>query len=243
MIPKKEYLRINGRLYEAIEKNSSFSPFVDESVGEQSSNHPIEKSFFYPLQHNPTDRSISGKRYSLYLQPKKVLKNLIRKAIFKGLTIDEWIVAFYCYEKTAKTGLTESELMWFCAILSLSSTTRMSVNSFKHSLKPLRSKLDKIEPSEVFSKVRSNSLSNEIVQQLKLPSRFEESFSVQEHTYFFTKGKELSRIGIGYKDKGYKKPDHQWLPDIHSYEPSPGVISIEKILDRFFKKYPSLKHI
>ena len=216
---------------------------LDESVAERSSNRPVEKCFFYPISTNNSEKYTDGKQYSLLSSPKKVLKNLIRKAIFKGLTVDDWLVAFYCLEKTANNGLTKEELMWFCGILSISSTTRMSVDSWNHKLKPLRSKLDKLKSTEVFSKARSNKLSNEIVQHLKLPSRFEESFVTRNRRIPFPKSRELIRIGVGYKDKGYKKPDHQWLPDVRSYEPSPLSINLKSVLLLWYITYPNLRNI
>jgi hypothetical protein len=168
--------------------------------------------------------------YHILASENECWKNLLWKSLFKGISVDEFIILEYILVKKWST-LNRPEKVALVEILVLINT-RERLTRFTSRLGSAASGLRKKEPH--LDKKEVDSFLQEFVSKLKLPTKgINIEFQVLENEYkVFSKPPPVAFIGVGYKDKGSLLQDPK--PE---YDPA----DFEETTTSFFEEFSSLR--
>lgn len=193
--------------------------------------HPTSsgKGFLIPIRQPLRNSDGEGILITFLYKRNFILKNLLRKLIFKGVSVLEWTVIFHLFEKDLKLRSDLENLLVF-GMLNLSSSTRMSLDDWHFQTKPLNALNLMTKRTNSLIGKREISLLEGVLEILDIPSRYQDVISHKRVRIPFKSPKESRRVGVGYKDHGSLAPEHKWLPYVRDYSP-PQPILFDKIRD------------
>lgn len=130
-------------------------------------------------------------------------RHLLWHLMFRGISLVEWFIIFQKLEFQLKT-LDRAYCACLFGVLSRSSSTRKGLDSWTSRTKPIH-KWAKSKNVSMNSKLSEDDLLQYLIRKLMIPQKGESIdtlYNVQKIYPFGIKPRELSRIGVGYKDKG-----------------------------------------
>lgn len=206
----KEFVASKG-----LEENKS--PFFSKKVRHKTEASRLSGGLAYNLNLQQAFPGSPGKRLRIGLIAKKsvVLRHLLWKLIFKGVSILEWYlilrIAEEQYQKSSGETL-ETEMV--CVLLSKSRNTRKRFLKFDSQTKSIFKILQNllVHPSQ---DSEDQTLLRFIMKLLEIPEKGISSNKLYDHWIEETISKrppDLNRIGVGYKDKGHLSTDPKEEP-------------------------------
>jgi hypothetical protein len=182
--------------------NDSFSilTFRPGLVGKPDLRRGLRQNFFIPVSSTSLEDMTKGLQINLLLKGTKVPRYLIRKLLFKGVSILEWYLIFEYLLLNKRAPMVFQ--LCLSGILRESSLTRKGKLSFSSLTRPIFGKL-KGTPllKEVFG---SCNLLEYCINVLDVPKENFQGplFTQREKTFWNPKPILPGFIGVGYKDKG-----------------------------------------
>lgn len=165
-----------------------------------------------------------GKRFvvKIHGETKYVVRHLLWHLLFKGIKPLEWFILYREFEKQLKESPSTIKTKYFGLLLLLSNNTRKRLPDWKSSSKSVFKRLK--DCNSLSSNSPRKNLLEDILFELKIPQKgdnLQNIYSSFISDFFNKKPIPLSRIGVGYKDKGSLKqgfddepePLQPYLPD------------------------------
>lgn len=159
---------------------------------------------FIPQSPMTSDRRIKGIMIKLHLGGEKVARHLLWHLLFKGIKVTEWFLLYEYLSRNIKGG---SKVHCACLFgaLSESASSRKRVDSFTSTLRPIHKDLRAIKPKLDDKLLRVENTLELITKILNVPHKglpIDKLITVSETSVIVPRPRDLSRIGVGYKDKG-----------------------------------------
>lgn len=192
---------------EAKEKTSQDFHLCLESIGRSF-------SFKYPTnQFQKEGRWIIQNRfYHILASENECWKNLLWKALMKGISVDEFIILERILVK--KWSRLEPQLKLEVVEIFVLINTRKGLNKYNSRLHSAKRGLISLAP--LLDDLERDRIISDFVTSLKLPNKGSNiSFEVLDDFEQFRKPPPLPFIGVGYKDKGSLKdtPTPKYSPE------------------------------
>lgn len=136
-------------------------------------------------------------------------RHLLWYLLFRGITVLEWFLLYQNLESQPRARMERSSAcLW--GVLSLSANTRKGLAEWTSTTKPIH-KILKSHTVQAGSEIGvAGSLLEFVISELNLPQKGlpkDNLFATRIVELKYAKPRELSRIGVGYKDKGSIAPE------------------------------------
>lgn len=202
---------------------------MEESPSETESHPTVSgKGFMIPIRAPTRAYPGEGIIITFLFKEDFVIRNLIRKLLYKGVTVLEWFILFRNLEKNLKIRRPLNNALLF-GMLNLSSSTRMSLDDWHFQTKAVIKSEILSRGLQILDNGEKQSFLEYIISSFRVPAAFREVFTFKTVTIPFIEPIKPLVIGVGYKDHGSLKPQHKWLPFVREYSPpSPNLFSLCK---------------
>lgn len=172
---------------------------------------PLPKKLFIPTETQNDDSQVKGILISLQIGGIKVIRHLVWKLLFRGISTLEWYILFEFLTRNQKEADLISNVC-LTGVLFESSKTRKRLENLDSQMRPIHKKMSARtlrKEFRIFTK--NNTLLEFLIHHLDVPERGLSKNSLYLSKFVtseFPKPKEPQILGQGYKDKGSLGPDN-----------------------------------
>lgn len=177
----------------------------------------VPKIYSYILSP-PSDEGIQGVGLKIKIFNQRLChQHLLWHLMFKGCTVLEWLILYKHLEglKIWERNLDACACLF--GVLSQSSSTRERLDHMTSRTRPIHKWLRSIEFPEDQHGVFGKSLLDFVLRTLSVPKKGLPISELYQHEIFRFDNPTpipISRMGVGYKDKGSMGPDREEIPDL-----------------------------
>lgn len=190
---------------------------VNESILFPTSGSHLDSSKidYVVVKYQLPTRNIKGRNFKVYRRlsikgtERQVWKNLLWKAFFRGIVVDEFIILDYLFRKKYKELLISGLFAVVVEVMFLICKNRKNLQTWNSRLPAARLELKKSSTSNGNPGNQDEQIIA-ITSKLGLPSKGTDLKFVAEEIYVELKNPPpKSFIGKGYNDHGSLKPEHE----------------------------------